>query len=86
MVTDLQACWQGRFGQHRNGVIWMAAPHCLMWYLWRERNDQQFEDSEWSLSNLKLFFFKTLLDWMSVVGSIFTCSVCDLIYHCNFRA
>ena len=49
-------------------------------------NDQRFEDSEWSLSNLKLFFFKTLLDWMSVVGSIFTCSVCDLIYHCNFRA
>ena len=46
MVIDLQACWQGRFGQHRNGVIWMAAPHCLMWFLWRERNDQCFEDSE----------------------------------------
>ena len=30
IVVELLACWQGNFGHHRNGVIWMAVPHCLM--------------------------------------------------------
>ena len=56
-VVDLPACWQGRVGRHWNGVIWMVAPHCLMWCLWRERNDRSFEDFERTLLDLKLFFF-----------------------------
>ena len=64
----LLASWQGRLGHHLNGVIWKAISHCLMWYIWREQNDQSFEDSERTLPDLKLFFFKTLLDWKSVVG------------------
>ena len=56
-VVDLLACWQGRVGRHWNGVIWMVAPHCLMWCLWRERNDRSFEDFERTLLDLKLFFF-----------------------------
>ena len=64
----LLASWQGRLGHHLNGVIWKAISHCLMWYIWREQNDRSFEDSERTLPDLKLFFFKTLLDWKSVVG------------------
>ena len=30
-VVKLLACWQGNFGHHHNGAIWMAIPHCLMW-------------------------------------------------------
>ena len=29
-LVELLACRQGKFGRHRNGVIWMAVPHCLM--------------------------------------------------------
>ena len=29
-MVELLACWQGKFGCHRNGVIWMVVPHCLM--------------------------------------------------------
>ena len=29
-VVELLACWKGKFGQNRNGVIWMIVPHCLM--------------------------------------------------------
>ena len=64
----LLVSWQGRLGHHLNGVIWKAISHCLMWHIWREQNDQSFEDSERTLPDLKLFFFKTLLDWKSVVG------------------
>ena len=45
-VVGLLACWQGRFGCHRNGYIWLIVPHCLLWCLWRERNSRCFEDKE----------------------------------------
>ena len=69
MVVELLVCWQGNFRRHCNCAIWMAVPHCLMWCIWRERNNQSFEDFERTLPYLKLFYFKTLLNWMSIVGS-----------------
>ena len=44
----------------------MVVPHCLMWRIWKERNSRCFEDNERSMPNLKLIFFRTLLDWFSV--------------------
>ena len=67
-VVELLACWQGKFGRHQNYAIWIAVPHCLMWCIWWERNNQHFVDSERSVSDLKLFFLKNLLDWVTVLG------------------
>ena len=55
-VVELLACWQGKFGRHRNFAIWIVVLHCLMWCIWRERNNRHFEDLERSVSDLKLFF------------------------------
>ena len=82
-VVELLACWQGNFGHHSNGVIWMVVPHCLMWCIWRERNNQCFEDFERTIAGLKLFFFKTLLDWMSIIESHSIYLVYDLMDACN---
>ena len=82
-VVELLACWQGNFGHHCNGVIWMAVPHCLMWCIWRERNNRCFEDYERTIVGLKLFFFKTLSDWMSIIGTHSLSSVYDLMDACN---
>ena len=71
------------FGHPCNGVIWMAVSHCLMWSIWRERNSQCFEDSERTIADLKLLFFKTLLDWMSIIGSHSIFLVYDLMDACN---
>ena len=60
--VGLLACWQNWFGRHQNSHIWIIVPHCLMWCLWRERNNRCFEDSERSVLDLKLFFFRTFLD------------------------
>ena len=67
-VVELVACRQGKFGRHRNSAIWMVVPYCLMWCIWRERNNRRFGDLERSISNLKLFFLKTLLNWVAVLG------------------
>ena len=68
-VVEILACWQENFGRHCNGVIYMAVPHCLMWCIWREKNNRCFEDYERTVVDLKLFFCRTLSNWMSIIGS-----------------
>ena len=84
LVVGLVACWQGHFGRHRNSHIWIIVLHCLMWCLWRERNSRCFEDNEISIPKLKLFFFKTLLDWLSILQNQSFSSFLDFLDPCNF--
>ena len=84
LVVGLLACWQGWFGHHRNGHIWIIVLHCLMWCLWRERNSRCFEDNEISIPELKLFFFRTLLDWLSILQNQSFSSFLDFLDPCNF--
>ena len=83
-VVELLACWQGWFGRHWNGHIWIIIPRCLMWCLWRERNSRWFEDNERSISDLKLFFFRTLVDWQSTLQNQSYSSFLDFLDFCNF--
>ena len=85
-VVGLFACWQCWFGHHRNGDIWMVVPHCLMWCIWKERNSRCFEDIEHSMPNIKLLFFKTLLDWFSVWRNHPFSSILDLLDFCNVHS
>ena len=83
-VVELLACWQGRFGRHRNGYIWIVVSHCLVWCIWKKRNSRCFEDKERSMPDLKLLFFRTLLDWLSVWRKQPFYSILDLLDLCNF--
>ena len=62
-ILGLLTCWQGKFGHHQNSHKWLIVPYCLMWCLWSERNSRYFKDNERFIPDLKLFFFRTLLDW-----------------------
>ena len=84
LVVGLLACWQSWFGYHRNGHIWIIVPHCLMWCFWRERNNRCFEDCERSIPDRKLFFFRTLLDWLFALRNWSSSSICDFLDSCNF--
>ena len=83
-VIDLFSCWYGSVGRH--SVIWKAIPHCIMWCLWREWNARIFEDCELSVVKLKLHFYRSLLDWMSVTGLFRLSNMLDLIDNCSFWA
>ena len=85
-IVGLFACWQGRFGRHHNGDIWMVVPHCLMWCIWKERNGRCFEDIERSMPDIKLLFFRTLLDWFSVWRYHPFSSILDLLDFYNVRS
>jgi hypothetical protein len=61
-VIDLFACWWSG-GRSRSAVVWKMAPCCLMWCLWTERNDRQFEDKERTIEELISFFLHSLYSW-----------------------
>ena len=45
------------------GYLCPYLSHCLIWCIWSERNVRRFEEWEWSLFEIKSFFFHTLLLW-----------------------
>ena len=53
--------WSG--GRTRSAVVWKVVPLCIMWCIWRERNDRCFEDSSMSSEELLHFFLFTLFTW-----------------------
>ena len=42
-VIDLLASWRNWLGKCSSNV-WNLVPHCMMWIIWRERNNCIFED------------------------------------------
>ena len=65
-VRQLLLAWQSaRVGKKRKRV-WMAAPLCLFWTLWLERNRVVFENEALSVHRMKSFFLFTLWGWAKV--------------------
>ena len=63
---DLLHCWRRKGPAY---VVWKAIPSCLMWLLWRERNQRAFEDAERHSADLKLLLIRTLMEWTAAVSS-----------------
>ena len=83
-VLDLFGAWLGKMGQHGSILVWKMVPHCLVWCLWREWNARHFEDSERTISGLKLLFFQALLEWVAGSGAFAIHSIWELIDLCTF--
>jgi len=63
LVVDLFASWRGLFGSSHSAIVWNLVPSCLMWYIWRARNDRSLEICERTMLELKASFFNTLYQW-----------------------
>jgi hypothetical protein len=61
-VKDLYVSWW-MGGRARSAVVWKMVPLCIMWCIWRERNDRCFEDKSRSHEELLHLFFFTLFTW-----------------------
>jgi len=61
-VVDLYGCWWTA-DDTQNSAMWKMLPSCLLWCLWRERNNRRFEDREKTLEEIKSLFFNTLYLW-----------------------
>jgi len=45
--------------------VWKMVPCCLLWCLWRERNDRQFKDKE-SIKSLTLSMYAWVVGFISL--------------------
>jgi hypothetical protein len=64
-VVDLFSCWWTG-GRSWSAVVWKMVPCCILWCLWRERKERQFEDKERTIEELISFFFHSLYSWSAV--------------------
>ena len=67
LAKDLLLGWSCFPIRKRAKKIWKAAPLCLFWAVWMERNRIVFDDVPFSLSRLKTSFVSMLVSW---AGSI----------------
>jgi hypothetical protein len=75
-VVDLFACWWTGC-RSRSAAVWKMVPCCLLWCLWREHNDRQFEDKERTIDDLISFFFHSLYSWSAAFLALLTFSFND---------
>jgi hypothetical protein len=61
-VLDLFACWWTS-GRLRSATIWKMVLTCILWCVWKERNNRCFEDFERSLEDILASFLHTLYLW-----------------------
>jgi hypothetical protein len=81
-VSNLLACWKRSGLTKDQNTIWNAIPSCLMWLIWRERNQRAFEDIERHTVDLKMSFIQTLMEWMAALSSQAFPSIITFIDDC----
>ena len=65
-VRQLLLAWQSASVGKKRKRVWMAAPLCIFWTLWLERNRVVFENEAPSAHRMKSFFLFTLWSWAKV--------------------
>ncbi|KAG7970882.1 hypothetical protein I3843_07G107800 [Carya illinoinensis] len=55
-VVGVLASWKNMRGNQQIKAVWKMIPICIMWCLWRERNDRTFEHKERLMEELNFFF------------------------------
>ena len=68
-VCQLLLTWQGASVGKKRKRVWMAAPLCIFWTLWMERNRVVFENEVPSAHRMKSFFVFSLWSWAKVYSS-----------------
>jgi hypothetical protein len=84
-VVDLFACWWTG-GRSQSAAAWKMVPCCILWCLWRERNDRQFEDKERSIEELISFFFHSLYSWVAAFLAPIPLSFNDFLVLFSFSS
>ena len=82
-VPNLLFCWWNWFGKRSLGV-WNLIPSCLMWIIWRERNNRTFENMESPVAKVIEMFFATLFDWSRARGLTSSLSIGEFLASLAF--
>ena len=62
-VLQLLIAWQSASVGRKRKRVWLTAPFCLFWTLWKERNSVAFENEAPFAHRMKSVFLFTLWSW-----------------------
>ena len=62
-VKDTLLVWHGINMGKKHSKVWIAAPLCLFWAIWKERNRIAFENKELSIHRMKSSFVYNFWVW-----------------------
>ena len=79
LVGDTLLGWHDSFVGKRWKTVWLAAPLCLFWTIWKKRNRRAFEVEEQSIQGLKQAFLCNLWDWARLFLTFGPSSVVDFV-------
>ena len=63
LVKEVLLGWHGLLVGKKRRKVWRAAPLCLFWTVWKERNGIAFENKEFSIQRLKYSFVSNFWSW-----------------------
>ena len=84
-VKDTLLSWYVSFKDNNHRKVWRAAPLCLFWTVWKERNRIVFDNGALSSQRLKNSFVCNLLSWANssiVVGPLSLFNFVDWLGSC----
>ena len=62
-VKEVLLGWHDSFVGKKRRKVWRAAPLCLFWMVWKERNRITFDNDDFSIQRLKYSFVSNFWSW-----------------------
>ena len=84
-VRQLLIAWQSASVGKKRKRVWMAAPLCLFWTLWLERNRVVFENEVPSVNRMKSLFLFTLWGWAKMYSTVNLNSLVEFLTWLGYR-
>ena len=62
-IREMLLGWLGSCVGKKRKKVWLSAPLCLFWIVWKERNNSAFENEGHLVQRCKSFFLCNLWAW-----------------------
>ena len=84
-VRQVLLAWQGTKAGKKRKKVWGAAPLCLFWIVWCERNRVTFDNEAFAAYRLKNSFICNFWSWSNVFSEDRDRSLLDFLTWMGYR-
>lgn len=67
-IENVVQAWRRKLRDKNSKLVWDLIPGCIVWCVWRERNNRYFEDQARSTKQFRELFYLTLYNWFNAAA------------------